>query len=102
MEFASHMNGGPATPEVYAHYGSNREQMVKLEGGSGFMFGDHYSHDTHGNNYFTAVAANFNSDTFPTFPPNEIRKSLPNKSPATITMGSDERPCATDTEEVFE
>ena len=31
MEFTSHVNGGLATPEIYNHDGSDREQMVKLE-----------------------------------------------------------------------
>ena len=100
MGFAGNVSG--ATPGVYAHYGSNREQVVKLGGEFGFMFGDQDSYDSHGNNYFTAATTDFDSDAFPTLPPNEIRKSLPNKSPATITMGADQLPCATDTEEVFE
>ena len=45
MEFASHVDGGLTSLEVYAHYGSNREQMVEL-GEFGYMFGDHHSHDT--------------------------------------------------------
>ena len=101
MEFASHVDGGLATPEVYAHYGSNQEQMVKL-GGFGYMFGDHYSHDIHGDNYFTAATTDFDSNAFPTLPPNEIRKFLPNKSLTTITVGTDQRSCTIRTEEVSE
>ena len=44
---------------------------------------------------------NFNLNAFPALPPNEMRKSLPNKSPATVVVGADEWPCAIHTE-VFE
>ena len=90
------------TRDMYAHDGSKREQMAKLEGGLGLMFGDHHSHDTHSNNYFTVATTDSGSNAFPALPPNEIGKSLPNESPTTITMGTDQRPFATDTEEVFE
>ena len=65
------------------------------------MFGDYHSHNNHVNNHFTATIADFGSDAFPTLPPNEIRKSLPNESLTTILTGAKQRSC-TFRAEVFE